>query len=261
MSERLPVSVFIIARDEADRIGRTIKAVVDLVDEVIVVDSGSRDGTPAVAREAGAQVFSNEWAGYGPQKRFAEERCANDWLLNLDADEEVSPALRDELAALFAAGTPPCDAYAVPIVELLPFEEMPRPGAYRLAPVRLYHRSRGRYAPSPVHDRVELATDARVGRLDAIVVHRSLRSLADSVRKINAYSDLQAADLASSGRRVPAWRIITEFPAAFIKAYIGRRYFRRGIYGWMLALNYAFARHLRLAKLFERRRASRRDGA
>ncbi len=91
MTDRLPLSVFIIARDEADRIARPIESVIGWVDEVIVIDSGSTDETVAVAEQLGARVIRNDWPGYGPQKRFGEDQCRNDWLLNLDADEEVTP--------------------------------------------------------------------------------------------------------------------------------------------------------------------------
>jgi len=86
-----PISVYIVAKNEADRIGRAVRSVVQWVDEVIVVDSGSEDATVLVASEAGARVLYHAWPGYGPQKRFGEDQCRNEWLLNLDADEEVSP--------------------------------------------------------------------------------------------------------------------------------------------------------------------------
>lgn len=95
MSE-LPLSIFIIARQEGDRIGHTLEAVAGLAAEVIVVDSGSDDDTVAVARAHGARVLRHDWEGYGPQKRFAEEQCAQPWVLNLDADEVAPPALVDE---------------------------------------------------------------------------------------------------------------------------------------------------------------------
>jgi glycosyltransferase involved in cell wall biosynthesis len=101
-----PLSVFIIARDEADRITRTLEAVSALSDDIIVIDSGSRDGTVALAKEAGARVIHNEWPGYGQQKRFAEQQCRHNWMLNLDADEVVPPELAGEIAALFAHGDP-----------------------------------------------------------------------------------------------------------------------------------------------------------
>src|SRR3954454_14348761 len=133
----LPLSVFIIAANEADRIGDTIQAVRELSDDLVVVDSGSSDGTQAVAASLGARVVSNPWPGYGPQKRFAEELCVNDWLLNVDADEVIPPELEAEIGALFAAGEPARDAYRVGIAEIFPGEARPHALAYTLWPVRL----------------------------------------------------------------------------------------------------------------------------
>jgi glycosyltransferase involved in cell wall biosynthesis len=252
----LPVSVFIIAKNEADRIGETIRAVRDLTDDLIVVDSGSTDGTQVVAEELGARVIFNEWPGYGPQKRFAEEQCRHPWLLNLDADEMVPPDLADEIKALFASGEPACQAYKLRIAEIFPGEPGPHPMAYELAPVRLYRKDAGRYSPSLVHDRVELRPEAKVGRLKGVVHHRSVRSLGDQIAKLNRYSDQQAVDLEIRGVSIPTWRLFVELPAAFLKAYFGRRHFLRGTYGFLTAMNYAISRHLRLAKHYERKRLS-----
>ncbi|WP_112663031.1 glycosyltransferase family 2 protein [Microvirga flavescens] len=260
----LPISVFIIAKNEADRIGETIRAVRDLTDDLIVVDSGSTDGTQAVAEGLGARVVYNEWPGYGPQKRFAEELCRHKWLLNLDADEVVPPNLAQEIRDLFANGEPPKDAYRIRIAEIFPGESAPHPLAYALSPVRLYRLDAGRYSPSLVHDRVDLNPGARVGRLKGTVHHWSVRSLGDQINKLNRYSDQQAVDLDIRGVSIPTWRVFFEFPAAFIKAYIGRRHFLRGTYGFLTAMNYAISRHLRLAKHYERRLlslATRKDGA
>lgn len=250
----LPVSVFIIAQNEADRIGDVIRAVRDLTDDLIVVDSGSTDGTQAIAEELGARVIHNAWPGYGPQKRFAEDHCRHDWLLNLDADEVVPANLAAELRAVFAKGEPPCQAYRIGIAEIFPGEAAPHPMAYTLWPVRLYRKDHGRYSPSLVHDRVDLDPGTRVGTLKGIVHHRSVRSLSDQLIKLNRYSDQQAVDLEIRGVSIPTWRIYFEFPAAFIKAYIGRRHVLRGTYGFLTAMNYAISRHLRLAKHYEKKR-------
>ncbi|MCO5091120.1 glycosyltransferase family 2 protein [Bosea sp. (in: a-proteobacteria)] len=257
-----PLSIFIIARDEADRIGRTIAAVRGLSDDIVVVDSGSTDATPALAESLGARVVFNAWPGYGRQKRFAEDECRHDWLLNLDADEVVPPDLVGEIAALFADGPPPKDAYKLRIAEIFPGEGAPHRFAYALAPVRLYRRSKGRYSPSPVHDRVDLSPDARIGRLSGTVHHFSVRSLGEQMDKLNAYSDAQADDLDQRGATLSVFRLVAEFPANFLKAYIGRRHALRGIYGFMTAMNYAFYRYLRVAKHWERRlkrRAAQRE--
>ena len=258
-----PLSVFVIALNEADRLGRTLDAARGLTDDLVVVDSGSTDGTQGVAAARGARVIHHDWAGYGPQKRFAEEQCRHPWLLNLDADEIVPPELREEIAALFAAGEPERDAYRIGIAEVFPGEGRPHRFAYTLRPVRLYRRDRGRYAVSPVHDRVELAPGARVGALRGRIHHHSVRSLGDQIDKLNRYSDRQAADLAERGVRIPTWRLAVEFPLAFLKAYLIRRHALRGAYGFLLAMNYAIARHLRVAKAYERRRLppANRSGA
>lgn len=250
----LPLSVFIIAKNEADRIGATIRAVRDLTDDVIVVDSGSADGTQAVAESLGARVVHNDWPGYGPQKRFAEELCRHTWMLNLDADEVVPPTLSAEIRALFAAGEPAHPAWRIGIAEIFPGEREPHPFAYTLYPVRLYRRDRGRYSPSPVHDRVDLDPGATAGRMKAVIHHFSVRSLGDQLDKLNRYSDQQADDLEQRGIVIPSWRVFVELPGNFLKAYIGRRHFARGVYGFLTAMNYAISRHLRIAKHYERRR-------
>lgn len=253
------LSIFIIARDEADRIGRTIEAVRTLSDDIVVVDSGSTDGTQAVAERLGARVVHNAWPGYGPQKRFAEDLCRHVWVLNLDADEVVPVDLAAEIAALFAGGGPEADGYRIRIAEMFPGEPAPHRFAYALSPVRLYRRDRGRYAESPVHDRVEMAPGARVAKLKGTVHHYSVRSLGEQLDKLNAYSDAQADDLDARGETISAVRLAVEFPANFLKAYVGRRHALRGVYGFMTAMNYAFYRYLRVAKHWERR-LKRRGG-
>jgi glycosyltransferase involved in cell wall biosynthesis len=249
-----PLSIFLIARNEADRLPETLRAVRGLSDDIVIVDSGSTDGTQAVAAELGARVIYNPWPGYGMQKRFGEDQCRHPWLLNIDADEVVPADLAAEITALFARGEPERQAYRIRIAEIFPGEGAPHPLAYALAPVRLYRKDVGRYSSSPVHDRVDLKPGTRVGRLKGIIHHRSVRSLGNQIEKLNRYSDQQADDLEQRGVSIPTWRVFVEFPAAFIKAYIGRRHAVRGAYGFLTAMNYAISRHLRVAKHYERRR-------
>jgi glycosyltransferase involved in cell wall biosynthesis len=253
----LPISIFLIACNEADRITATLAAVQGLGGEIILVDSGSTDETKEIATAYGARVVHHDWPGYGLQKRFAEDQCVNDWLLNIDADEVCPQALVDEIRALFADGEPPCSAYRIPIAEQFPGEGVPHRLSYTIAPVRLYRRDAGRYADSTVHDRVELNPGTSIGRLRHRIHHRSVRSLSHEITKLNAYSDMQVEDLEKRDIRLSSWRIFTEFPAAFLKAYILRRHCVRGRYGFMTAMNFAIYRHLRLAKHLERRRLNR----
>ena len=250
----LPLSCFIIAKNEVDRVGHAIHSVRDWVDEVIVIDSGSTDGTQAFSRSLGAEVIENEWAGYGLQKRFGEERCRNTWVLNIDADEEVTPELAREIQALFARGEPAADGYEIAIVDLFPGESKPGRFAYSVAPVRLYRLDRGRYSDSTVHDRVVFEHGAKIVRLKGRLLHRSIRSLGEELAKLMRYTDMQADDFIARGRRLPRVRIFTEFPLAFLKAWIGRRLILRGTFGFLAAMNYAIFRHVRVAKIYDRMR-------
>jgi glycosyltransferase involved in cell wall biosynthesis len=254
VGKAFPLSVFILTKNEVDRVEETISAIRDLTDDLIVIDSGSTDGTQELCERLGARVIYNPWPGYGMQKRFGEEQCRHDWMLNLDADEVVPPDLAAEIKALFVHGEPAKDAYKLRIGELFPGETGVHPWGYTLAPIRLYKRSKGRYSPSTVHDRVVLGPGVKVGSLKGIIRHRSVRSLGAEINKLNSYSDQQVDDLDMRGITLPTWRVFFELPAAFLKAYIGRRHFVRGTYGFLTAMNYAISRHIRLAKHYERRR-------
>jgi glycosyltransferase involved in cell wall biosynthesis len=257
------LSIFIIAHNEADRIGRTIEAVRGLSDDILVVDSGSTDATVAIAEGLGARVIHNAWQGYGPQKRFAEDQCRHLWLFNIDADEVVPPDLAQEIHAALSAGADGVDGFEMRIAEIFPGEEAPHPLAYALAPVRLYRRDKGRYVDSIVHDRVAFQDNATFRRLKGVIHHFSVRSIGDQMAKLNDYTTQQAKDLALRGEHVPTWRLFVEFPASFIKAYVFRRHAVRGVYGFMTSMNYAFYRWLRVAKDVERRmveKARRKGG-
>ncbi len=254
--EKLPVSVFIIARNEADRIPLTIHSVRDWVDEVIVIDSGSEDDTVQVAESLGARVVFNEWRGYGPQKVFGESLCRNDWLLNLDADEEVTPELAHEIRALFS-GAPPCTAYRLRILPLHNFQIRGHPWTSTQHQVRLYRKSAAGFKDSPVHDSV-VVREGRTATLRGMVNHRSFRSLSHHVDKVNSYSSAQAEDLHAKGRNPSAVELVVVPPLAFLKQFLLRREFVNGIDGVIVSYMYAFQRFIRLAKTRERYQEERR---
>lgn len=255
---RLPISVFIIAKNEADRIPVVIRAVRDWVDEVIVIDSGSEDDTVAVSESLGARVVFNVWRGYGPQKVFGENLCRNDWLLNLDADEEVSSDLAGDIQVLFSHGEPTCVAYTLPILPLYPFQQTGHPWTAFHHPVRLYRKDKAGFKDELVHDSV-VVHEGKTGHLKGMVLHRSFRSLAHHVDKVNSYSSAQAEDMANKGRD-PGFLALLIIPAfAFFKQYILRREFINGVDGIVVSHMYAFQRFIRLAKARETNRLRRKN--
>lgn len=251
--KKLPISVFIIAQDEEDRIPKPIKSVIDWVDEVIVIDSGSADKTQEVSASLGAKTVFNEWKGYGPQKVYGETLCKNEWLLNLDADEEVTPELKQEIISLFENGEPDCQAYHMRIKVIGSFDKKP----HRFAPahnqLRLYHKDYAGFKNSTVHDSVvpKEGVNCKLGQFNNIVFHRSFRSYSHAIAKINRYSSMQAEHMFSKGRKPSAIRIIIEPFISFIKGYFFKGYFLMGIDGFIEGLIYTFARTLRIIKARE----------
>ena len=249
-SATLPISVTIIALNEADRIVKAIESVKDWTDEVIVVDSGSTDGTVEVAKEAGAKVIFNAWPGYGQQKRFAEDQARNDWVFNIDADERILPELKEEIISLFQQDAL-VDGYFMAIHDRLYLSD--KLSAYTpYNPVRLYRKSKGRYSESPVHDRVIMLPESKTAQLKGRIAHDSLKSFYHRLEKMNEYSEAQAADLITRGRKASTFRIITEPFSAFISGYFFRGYWRGGLMGFIYAVNFAYSRFLRQIKLYEK---------
>ncbi len=252
MSSKLPISAMIIAKNEADRISGTIRSVRDWVDEVIVVNSGSSDDTVRIAQSLGAKTFFNDWRGYGPQKRYGEALCRNKWIFNIDADEEVTPELEDEIQDLFAGGPPERKAFAVRTKCIFPFEDRPRRFAVSMIHGRLYDRDFARFRDSPVHDSIVMRDGGKPLLLKNNLNHYIFRSHAHTLEKINAYSSLQAEDLYAKGRNPGVFKIVVTPFWAFFKAYVLRGYFMYGVDGVIRSYIYAFSRLVRLAKARER---------
>ncbi len=227
---------------------RTLCSVKNLVADILVVDSDSKDQTIAIAKAAGARVMTHKWQGFGPQKRFAEEKCKHQWVLNLDADEVLSPALADEIRQLFTNGTPKCAGYRFHQVTVYPHQDRPRLWADFHNYIRLYDRSKIRFANSPSHDAVE-AKGQNIGQLQEVALHYSWRSLSHLANKYERYTDLQAATLSHKAWPILLLRLLSEFPLHFLKIYLLRRHFSGGWHGIQVAGIIAWVRWRRIAKL------------
>jgi glycosyltransferase involved in cell wall biosynthesis len=247
---KLPISCYIIACNEADRIALTLASVRDLVDELIVIDSGSTDDTVAICESFGARVVHNPWPGFGYQKRFGEDQCNHDWLLNLDADEELTPAIIQEIRGLFAQGLPSASAYMLRIRDLLPGEKKLAPFAHTDFRIRLYDKRKGRNEAQSYFDLV-IIEQGEVITLKHPVLHRSFRSLSHMIAKNNTNTDQLVPRMLERGLSYPYFRIAIEIPVAFFKAYILRGYIVRGWRGFIYANIYAYGRFVRIAKYIE----------
>lgn len=249
--EPLPISCFLITCNEEDVIGACLASVAQLVDEIVVVDSGSRDRTLEIAASHGARIVQNPWQGFGPQKQKAEEACTHDWLLNLDADEVVTPALAAEIRALFAS-EPPHAFYALPRALVYPGRSTPAP-TRRDQAVRLYNRTRGRFSDKPVHESV-VTGGARVGRLEQPLLHHSARSLHHLTEKNLRYAVISAGRSRTTRSRAALYlRLLFGFPVVFLRTYLIRGHYRAGAQGFTVSLSVAFTEVIKIATEIEAR--------
>jgi glycosyltransferase involved in cell wall biosynthesis len=257
MSEQAaPVSCYIRTLNEERLLGRVVAAAREVVDEIVIVDSGSKDATVAIAQAAGARVIHQDWLGNGRQKRFAEDQCRHDFVLDLDADEVVSPALAAEIRALFAAGPPPLPIYELRLVTVPPVGK-PWTNISVARRRKLYDRRVVRAPDHKAWDQFEVPPGVEVGRLAGDLLHYSFRDLAQLVEKLNRVSTVRARDGKKSGRVAVAARVLFAWPFYFVKHYLFRGLYRAGIYGIVLAAISAYGRWLRDAKMYERILADR----
>lgn len=253
----IPISVFIITKNEEDRIEKIIKAVKNFADEILIIDSGSTDKTLDLSQSAGAKVYFNPWQGYGQQKIFGEEKCRNNWILNIDADEEVSTELSQEIIEIFNQKIADNVAgFKIKIVNKFRFEERPKKLAYFYNQFRLYRKDVAGFKNSTVHDSVELksAEKYQILQLKNIIFHQSFRSFTHWIEKINSYSSMQAQDAFNKGKCPSYLKVFLAPTIGFLKAFIIRRYFIYGldgiIYSYIFALS-RFAKAIKTRELFK----------
>ena len=221
-------------------------------DEIVLLDSGSTDATLEIARRHDARIETQPFAGYGPQKQAAIELAVGEWILLLDADEHLTEGGRATILRELAA--PRADGYRLPRQEWL-FWRWPHAGTRANRQLRLFRKARGRMNKVPVHAAPEV--EGRVLDLDAPFRHYGEPRLADRVDKINRYSSGLVEHKRGKRTRLIALRLLFYPGVAFLKLYLGKRYFLNGWAGFFAAKTQAFYAFLKYAKVLEAQRQSR----
>jgi glycosyltransferase involved in cell wall biosynthesis len=241
------LSATVITLNESANIRAALESV-SWADEIIVVDSESTDDTVAIARGFTDKVIVRPWPGYIAQKNFAAEQAANDWILSLDADERISPALAEEIRALVrepsgAAG------YRMPRVTFHLGRWIRSTDWYPDYQLRLYDRRRARWAGRYVHESVR--ADGPVVDLNGEILHYAYRDLAHHFQTMDRYTTLAARQMFEEGRRAGMLDLAVHPPAAFLRNYVLRGGFRDGIPGLIVSAMNARYVGLKFAKLWE----------
>jgi (heptosyl)LPS beta-1,4-glucosyltransferase len=244
------LSVTIITLNEAAHIAAAIDSA-SFADEILVVDSGSSDGTTDIARSKGVRVLTRAWTGYVDQKNFAAQEASNDWIFSLDADERIPAALAKEIRSVLAAG-PACHGYRVPRVSFHLGRWIRTTDFYPDYQMRLYDRRFARWCGRYVHESVTV--DGVPGYLKNELQHYSFADLRDQIKRINYYSTLSAMQMYEEGRRTGPVEIFLHPPAAFMRNYVLRRGFLDGTAGLTISLMNAWSVGLKFMKLWELQR-------
>jgi glycosyltransferase involved in cell wall biosynthesis len=240
--------VCVVTLDEEERLRGCLESVA-WADEIVVVDAESSDKTVLIAREFTDRVVVRPWAGFAAQKNFALDQASGDWILSLDADEQVTPELRTQIAGVLRADGP-ADGYRLPRQNIF-WGRWVRHG--RLYPdwqLRLFRRGRGRFADHVVHESVMV--DGSVRRLSAPLRHASYRDLSDCLTRFDRYSTLAAEEWVRQGRRVRPWDLALRPLGRFLAMYVLARGFLDGWRGFVLAALYAHYVFVRSIKVWEK---------
>lgn len=245
----MKLTVTVITRNEAAHIGAALASVA-WADEIIVVDSGSTDETVAIARRESARVEVRAFTGYGDQKNYAAGLASNDWILSLDADERVSPELRDEVQGLLRAG-PAAQGYRVPRVTHYLGRWIRSTDWYPDYQLRLYDRRSGAWNTRLVHESVQLAPGTAPGLLRGELQHHAYRDLSHHLATIDRYTTLAAKQWQAEGRTTSAAEAAIHPPLAFLRNYILRAGIKDGAPGLLVSILNSYYVFLKLAKLWE----------
>lgn len=248
---QLPLSCYIRTLNEEHGIGEVVEAALTVVAEVIVVDSGSTDGTIEIACEKGARLIEQEWLGNGGQKLVGEKAATHDWVLDLDADEVMSPELVEDLRNLFAAGEPKHSVYQLKLVTIPPFGE-PWLTCCLAWRSKLYRRSVHSIPDHPAWDQLEIPASVPQGRLQGALFHHSFKDFGHLLEKMNRVSSVRGREKKLKSLGVLKWRIVCGFPFYFFKKYVKQQMFRQGVYGFAAAVVMAGQRWLTDVKMYER---------
>ena len=247
------LTVTVVTLNEESNLRRCLSSLDGLADEIVVVDSGSTDGTRAVADEFGAAWHHQDWQGFRDQKNFALAKSTQPWVLCLDADEELSSELREQISGFLKSDSAASGASFPRLSQFL--GRWIRHGDwYPDRKLRLFRREKGRFVGEPGHDNVEV--DGAIERLSADLLHYSYPTVNSFIEKLNGFSDAFLAKEQSAGKSWSLVQNVTRPWWRFFRGYILRRGFLDGFPGYWIAKATAFSAFVRHSRLYELEKAA-----
>jgi len=244
----MTLSVCVICFNEERNIRRCLESAT-WADEIIVVDSMSQDRTAEIAREYTDKVYQRAWSGYVEQKNFALSKAKCDWILSIDADEEISEDLQDEIREEIEKEDAK-DGYRMPRLSFYQGRWIKHSGFYPDRQLRLFRRNRGYWIGKRVHERVHV--NGEIGLLRSDLLHYPYRGIiSGQIWTVDKFTDLLAEDMYEEGKRFNPLLLLLRPPLKFIEVYFFKLGLLDGLAGFIIAVTSAYAMFVRYVKLRE----------
>lgn len=255
MANPRPLSAVIIAHNEASRIAEAIRSLKGVADDVVVVDSGSTDGTPALCRKLGARVFHHKWAGYSGQKNWANRKARHDLVFSIDADERLDDSLRASMIAHVRDSH--CPPARVNRLTGWCGHWIRHGGWHPDWKVRLFDRRTARWE-GDIHERLVFDPPVEPVPLKGLLLHDSYETISGHLKQLDSFTSLMADEAASRGERGGLFPLLTRPARLFFTQYLQRQGFRDGRAGLQVCTISAFGEFLKQAKILEKERHAHR---
>lgn len=249
MSSNIKISLVVIAFNEEQKIAQCINSALDVVDEVLVIDSYSKDRTVQIAQELGARVIQNTFEGHIQQKNFALSQAEHDYILSLDADEALSEELKSSIKDVKKNWTK--DAYSMNRLTSYCGKWIKHGTWYPDRKIRLFKKNAGSWKGKNPHDRYTPSEGKTTGFLKGDILHYTMDSISDHLKQMDYFTEIMARNLHLAGSKSDYFKLIFSPMFKFFKSYILKLGFLDGYYGFVIALNSAHAAFLKYAKLMD----------
>lgn len=244
----MEISVVIITYNEEKRLEGALESIADIASEIIIVDAYSQDNTLKVAKKYAPHVFQRKWTNFSDQKNFANSKASFPWILSLDADERISPELREEILGL-KKSEPECAAFSMPRQVFYLGKWIRHSGWYPDRKVRLFRKDKAFWEGEYIHEK--LVVDGKIQKLKGVIHHLTYRNIRDHVERINKFSDLGAKKLYAQKKKCRWFHLVFLPCFRFMKSFFLRAGFLDGYAGFVIAVLHGYAVFIRYIKLRE----------
>lgn len=247
---KVPLSVVVIAKNEETNLDECFGSVKDWADEIVLVDDESTDDTVKVAERYGATIYHRKMDNEGIHRNWAYSKARNEWVLSLDADEKVTPELRDEIAS--ALTDTKFHAFDIPLRNFIGTYWVKYAGWYPANKLRLFMKSRFKYEEVGVHPRVFL--NGGTGHLTKDIIHKGYPDFEHFLASLNRQTTLEAQKWITTGRQMSAGRATWRTIDRFFRSFIGKKGWKDGFIGFMIAVFASFYQLMSYAKYWQMKR-------